>query len=83
MASRGPILNPKPARPSILHTGVTVICYIDAFSGLAGDMLVAALADAGAERDAITRALQSLSTEGAFAWGLRQKPGCELVLITL
>jgi uncharacterized protein (TIGR00299 family) protein len=45
-----------------------VICYIDAFSGLAGDMLVAALADAGADRDAITRALQSLSTEGAFSW---------------
>ncbi len=45
-----------------------MICYIDAFSGLAGDMLVAALADAGADRDAITRALQSLSTEGAFSW---------------
>lgn len=45
-----------------------MICYIDAFSGLAGDMLVAALADAGADRDAITRALQSLATEGAFTW---------------
>jgi len=45
-----------------------VICYIDAFSGLAGDMLVAALADAGADRDAITRALKSLATEGEFTW---------------
>ena len=45
-----------------------MICYIDAFSGLAGDMLVAALADAGADRTAITRALESLSTEGAFTW---------------
>ena len=45
-----------------------MICYIDAFSGLAGDMLVAALADAGADRDAITRALQSLATEGSFSW---------------
>ncbi len=45
-----------------------MICYIDAFSGLAGDMLVAALADAGADRDAITRALQSLATEGTFGW---------------
>ena len=45
-----------------------MICYIDAFSGLAGDMLVAALADAGADRDAITRALKSLATEGEFTW---------------
>src|SRR6185312_12410585 len=48
--------------------GVTVICYIDAFSGLAGDMLVAALADAGADRDTITRSLRSLSTEGDISW---------------
>jgi pyridinium-3,5-bisthiocarboxylic acid mononucleotide nickel chelatase len=52
-----------------------VICYIDAFSGLAGDMLVAALADAGADRDAITRALQSLSTEGAFSWDQVKRRG--------
>ena len=45
-----------------------MICYIDAFSGLAGDMLAGALADAGADRDAITRALQSLNTEGEIAW---------------
>src|SRR6185437_5835806 len=45
-----------------------VICYIDAFSGLAGDMLVAALADAGADRDAITRSLKSLAIEGDIAW---------------
>jgi pyridinium-3,5-bisthiocarboxylic acid mononucleotide nickel chelatase len=36
------------------------ICYIDAFSGVAGDMLVGALADAGADRNAITHALDSL-----------------------
>ena len=37
------------------------ICYIDAFSGIAGDMLVGALADAGADRTAITRSLDSLA----------------------
>jgi uncharacterized protein (TIGR00299 family) protein len=52
-----------------------VICYIDAFSGLAGDMLVAALADAGADRDTITRALKSLSTEGVFAWDSVKRRG--------
>ncbi len=38
------------------------ICYIDAFSGLAGDMLVGALADAGADSTVITHALEGLAT---------------------
>jgi uncharacterized protein (TIGR00299 family) protein len=45
-----------------------VICYIDAFSGLAGDMLLAALAGAGADRATITNALQSLAPEGEISW---------------
>ena len=44
-------------------------CYIDAFSGLAGDMLVGALADAGADRTAITRALDSFALGATIEWG--------------
>ncbi|HVW10523.1 MAG TPA: nickel pincer cofactor biosynthesis protein LarC, partial [Bryobacteraceae bacterium] len=45
-----------------------MICYIDAFSGLAGDMLLAALTDAGADRATITHALRSLAPEGEILW---------------
>src|SRR5437868_9371186 len=55
------------------------ICYIDAFSGLAGDMLVAALADAGAERDIISRALESFLDSSAIGatiqWDRVQRRG--------
>jgi len=40
---------------------VAFTCYLDAFSGISGDMLVGALADAGADQDAIAAAIHSLN----------------------
>jgi uncharacterized protein (TIGR00299 family) protein len=51
------------------------ICYIDAFSGLAGDMLVGALVDAGADRAAISRALDSLAIGASVEWDRVQRRG--------
>jgi pyridinium-3,5-bisthiocarboxylic acid mononucleotide nickel chelatase len=41
-----------------------VIAYVDSFAGLAGDMFVAALLDAGLELSALQEALEGLALEG-------------------
>ncbi|MGP8243661.1 MAG: nickel pincer cofactor biosynthesis protein LarC, partial [Bryobacteraceae bacterium] len=43
-------------------------CYLDAFSGISGDMLVGALADAGADPEAITSAINSLDSGAVISF---------------
>ena len=42
------------------------ICYLDAFSGIGGDMTVGALAGAGADSAALIEALDSMATGASF-----------------
>ena len=50
-------------------------CYLDAFSGISGDMLVGALADAGAAPAAIVEALASLETGAVLSFERVQRCG--------
>jgi uncharacterized protein (TIGR00299 family) protein len=44
--------------------GERTICYVDMVGGAAGDMLVAAFLDAGADREALERALRTVVPDG-------------------
>jgi len=45
-----------------------VLCYLDAFSGISGDMLVGALADAGAGQAQILAGIESLETGATLSF---------------
>jgi hypothetical protein len=54
---------------------VALTCYLDAFSGISGDMTVGALADAGADRDAIAAAIHSLGAGATVSFESVKRQG--------
>lgn len=56
---------PWQAPPALAHgAGVGRVLHLDAFAGVAGDMLVAALLDLGVPPEAVTGALDALAVDG-------------------
>jgi pyridinium-3,5-bisthiocarboxylic acid mononucleotide nickel chelatase len=54
---------------------VPITCYLDAFSGISGDMLVGALADAGAGQTHIANAIASLDTGAVVSFSQVKRCG--------
>ncbi len=68
---------PEQASTPLCHYKRTVpfTCYLDAFSGIAGDMLVGALADAGADQSAISNAILSLDVGATVSFEKVKRAG--------
>lgn len=54
---------------------MSLSCYLDAFSGISGDMLVGALADAGADQSAIVDAIDALETGATVSFEKVKRAG--------
>ena len=54
---------------------MALTCYLDAFSGISGDMFVGALADAGADQNTIIRAIDSLETGATVSFEKVKRAG--------
>ncbi len=54
---------------------MALTCYLDAFSGISGDMTVWALADAGADRDAVASAIHSLQVGATVSFESVKRQG--------
>ncbi len=52
-----------------------ITCYLDAFSGISGDMLVGALVDAGADQNVIVDAIASLDTGAVVSFEKVKRAG--------
>jgi uncharacterized protein (TIGR00299 family) protein len=61
--------------PLTMKVHVPFTCYLDAFSGISGDMLVGALADAGASQSAIADTIASLEAGATVSFEKVKRAG--------